>query len=77
MWFRDTSPTTGMGCTCEGYSFIHRKSSKYCIYRVDGSKRLPGDIDFNDRYTEWWEANNKQEHELEFETVSNDWAEEV
>ena len=47
------------------------------MYRIDGSKRLPGDIDFNDKYTDWWEENNKQEPELEFEIVSNEWAEGV
>jgi hypothetical protein len=30
MMERDTSPYTGMGCTCGGYHFIHRKKSKFC-----------------------------------------------
>lgn len=42
-----------LGCNCMGYPWsgaggVHRKGSKYCWYRVDGSPRYPGDPDFND-----------------------------
>lgn len=46
---RDTS-LRGMGCACSGYAFMHRKGSKFCWYRTDGTDRLPGDPDFNDRH---------------------------
>lgn len=39
----------GMGCNCNGYWFTHRRGSKYCWYRADGTMRVPGDEDFNDR----------------------------
>lgn len=37
---------------CAGYHFPHRRGSLYCTYRQDGSRRLPGDADFRDRYLE-------------------------
>lgn len=43
--------TRAMGCTCLGYNWggaMHRKGSKFCWYRADGSTRAPGDPDFND-----------------------------
>ena len=39
----------GMGCNCSGYWFMHRKGSMFCWYRKDGTMRVPGDEDFNDR----------------------------
>src|SRR6185503_651664 len=45
---RDTS-ARGMGCTCNGYHFTHRRGSRYCWYRADGTDRMPGDPDFADR----------------------------
>lgn len=41
--------TRRMACTCGGYHFWHRIGSLYCHHRADGSVRLPGDADFNDR----------------------------
>jgi len=49
---RDTS-VKGMGCICDGYYRLwngpHRKGSKYCYFRRDGTQRMPGDPDFTDR----------------------------
>ncbi|WP_321967038.1 hypothetical protein [Burkholderia cepacia] len=44
--------TRAMGCFCSGYNFggiMHRRGSKYCWYRKDGTVRVPGDSDFADR----------------------------
>lgn len=46
---RDTG-LRGMGCACSGYHFPHRRGSKFCWYRQDGTQRMPGDADFNDRH---------------------------
>ena len=46
---RNTS-LKGQGCACSGYSFQHRRGSKFCWYRADGTDRMPGDPDFNDRH---------------------------
>jgi hypothetical protein len=47
--------TRAMGCMCAGYPWaglmsgaMHRKGSKYCWYRKDGTQRMPGDEDFHD-----------------------------
>lgn len=45
---RDTS-LKGAGCICSGYWFLHRRGSRFCWYRKDGSQRMPGDADFADR----------------------------
>ncbi|AWM87347.1 hypothetical protein C4E04_11785 [Microvirga sp. 17 mud 1-3] len=45
---RDTS-MHGAGCNCSGYWFTHRRGSKFCWYRKDGTARVPGDPDFSDR----------------------------
>lgn len=48
---RNTRKTS---CSCSGYVHMtrrewpHRKGSKYCWYRKDGTQRMPGDADFND-----------------------------
>jgi len=49
--------TRGAGCTCAGYAWggvlsgaMHRRGSKRCWYRTDGSQRLPGDRDFYEEY---------------------------
>src|SRR5580700_9747177 len=46
--------THAMGCTCPGYSWglkaMHRRGSKFCWYRSDGSDRLPEDVDFQSQY---------------------------
>lgn len=50
------------GCTCAGYQWsafggMHRKGSKLCWYRADGTQRMPGDADFCDpRYEEAYAA---------------------
>lgn len=36
-------------CECAGYWFKHRRGSLFCWHRADGTDRLPGDQDFNDR----------------------------
>ena len=47
---RNTSPYGGgMGCTCGGYWFIHRRGSKHCEQRADKTWRMPGDVDFIER----------------------------
>jgi hypothetical protein len=50
---RMTENHKAKGCTCAGYQWsafggIHRKGSKFCWYRADGTQRMPGDPDFND-----------------------------
>jgi hypothetical protein len=46
--------TRSMACNCAGYVhvtnrvFPHRKGSKYCWFRKDGSQRMEGDADFKD-----------------------------
>lgn len=44
-------------CTCAGYQWgdnytgnrpPHRRGSRFCYYRADGSMRMPGDDDFED-----------------------------
>lgn len=51
--------TKKMSCNCRGYVHhtrnpsttvweIHRRGSKYCWYRKDGTQRMPGDPDFFD-----------------------------
>lgn len=50
------------GCTCSGYKWpgamtgaLHRKGSKACWYRKDGTQRMPGDPDFYDpEYEEYY-----------------------
>lgn len=44
--------THATACTCAGYWFWHRRGSLYCWKRADGTDRLPGDSDFNDRNME-------------------------
>ena len=47
MQYRNTSPRRGgLGCTCGGYWFTHRRGSLRCWYRRDGTWRQPGDADF-------------------------------
>jgi hypothetical protein len=41
--------TRTIACTCSGYWFWHRRGSKYCWHRADGTSRVPGDPDFADR----------------------------
>lgn len=43
------------GCTCTGYKWegvmsgaMHRRGSRFCWYRADGTQRDPGDADFED-----------------------------
>lgn len=41
------------GCTCAGYAWsafggLHRKGSRLCWFRPDGTQRMPGDADFCD-----------------------------
>lgn len=48
--------TRGQSCGCAGYKHwrgaaegaLHRKGSKLCWYREDGTQRMPGDADFCD-----------------------------
>lgn len=42
----------GAACVCSGYWFIHRRGSKYCWYRTDGTGRYYGDEDFYSRETD-------------------------
>jgi hypothetical protein len=37
-------------CLCDAYWFPHRLGSLYCYHRKDGTVRMPGDVDFKDRY---------------------------
>lgn len=49
---RDTRATK---CTCDGYSvppFPHRRGSRFCHFRADGSRREMGDPDWQDQYYE-------------------------
>lgn len=41
----------GEGCKCAGYLWDcpHTIGSPYCWYRKDGTQRMPGDPDFQDR----------------------------
>lgn len=55
-WTHMRRDTKGMSCACGGYKHwegaatgaIHRKGSKLCWYREDGTQRMPGDPDFCD-----------------------------
>jgi hypothetical protein len=45
--------TRAMGCMCSGYAWagnmsgaLHRKGSKQCWYRADGTRREYGDADY-------------------------------
>jgi hypothetical protein len=43
--------TKAMSCDCAGYKWggaPHRKGSKACWFRKDGTQRVPGDPDFYD-----------------------------
>lgn len=46
--------TKAMSCDCAGYVhatgrvFPHRKGSKWCWYRANGTARVEGDPDFRD-----------------------------
>lgn len=68
---------SGMGCTCDGYQFLHRKGSKYCEFRSTGEKKLQTDLDYHDRYADWYEAKQSKENvyeDFEVTPISNDWA---
>ncbi|QYW02161.1 hypothetical protein CPT_Sonora_059 [Stenotrophomonas phage Sonora] len=50
---RDTRAQT---CRCDGYvkpHFPHRRGSRFCKFRKDGTQRTLGDPDFQDQYMEW------------------------
>jgi hypothetical protein len=60
-----------MKCGCYGYAaphFPHRRGSKFCQFRKDGTRRELGDPDFNDQYYEWMKDHGK-ETELACEAV--------
>lgn len=57
--------TKKMGCCCPGYHFFHRRGSKYCWYRVDGTGRYPGDPDFCSHY----ENDGIDEFDVPFDVV--------
>src|SRR5574343_110273 len=43
-------------CLCNGYAAPHfppRRGSRFCYFRKDGTRRLPGDPDFHDQQLEW------------------------
>jgi hypothetical protein len=44
-------------CECAGYMWVqpmangnapHRRGSRFCYFRADGTMRVPGDVDFED-----------------------------
>jgi len=60
-WMQERN-TRALGCMCIGYKWagimsgaMHRKGSKACWFRKDGTPRVPGDKDF---YDEEWSAAN-------------------
>jgi len=54
-------------CNCSGYVHLtrkewpHRRGSKYCWYRADGSQRFEGDSDFHDSQMEEYLHNQRKE----------------
>lgn len=52
-WSRMRQDHKRDSCNCAGYQWsafggVHRKGSKFCWFRKDGTQRMPGDADFND-----------------------------
>ena len=57
--------TKAESCNCAGYVHMtrrvwpHRRGSKYCWFRKDGSQRFEGDPDFNDTQIEEFNSQQK------------------
>jgi hypothetical protein len=52
----NTRDTRANKCECDGYAnpkFPHRRGSRFCHFRKDGSRRELGDPDFADQFHEW------------------------
>lgn len=46
--YRKNQEHSKTNCNCDGLPFQHRRGTRYCWHRSDGSDRFPGDPDFHD-----------------------------
>lgn len=73
-WHRDGKELDVKPCTCDGYGHVakressppHRRGSKYCMYRKNGEKRMPGDPDYRDARQDYEEMNQEDYGDVPF-----------